>query len=109
MKEWSDLAQSGQAQASAPETHSFNIWPFHTVPKLDSWASEKGRVIISGDAAHAIPPTAGQGANQAFEDNFSLAYLFSAPGPPRHLKEGLAVWQSYDRRGSIRCWILRIR
>lgn len=95
MNDWSDLVQSGQEQASAPESHSFNIWPFHTVPKLKSWASEKGRVMILGDAAHAIPPTAGQGANQAFEDSFSLAYLLKSVGPARDLQEGQRLWQEY--------------
>jgi 2-polyprenyl-6-methoxyphenol hydroxylase-like FAD-dependent oxidoreductase len=95
MEQWSDLVQSGQEQASAPETHSFNIWPFHTVPKLESWASETGRVIILGDAAHAIPPTAGQGANQAFEDSYSLACLLKTVGSEVDLKEGLKIWQDY--------------
>jgi 2-polyprenyl-6-methoxyphenol hydroxylase-like FAD-dependent oxidoreductase len=48
-----------------------NLWPFYLVPKLDTWA--KGRVVILGDAAHAIPPTAGQGVNQAFEDVYTFA------------------------------------
>lgn len=50
---------------------SVNLWPFYVVPKLDTWA--KGRVVILGDAAHAIPPTAGQGVNQAFEDVYTFA------------------------------------
>lgn len=48
-----------------------NLWPFYLVPKLDTWA--QGRVVILGDAAHAIPPTAGQGVNQAFEDVYTFA------------------------------------
>ncbi|TFB01477.1 FAD-dependent urate hydroxylase [Trichoderma ghanense] len=48
-----------------------NLWPFYIVPKLDTWT--KGRVVILGDAAHAIPPTAGQGVNQAFEDVYTFA------------------------------------
>lgn len=48
-----------------------SLWPFYVVPKLDTWA--KGRVVILGDAAHAIPPTAGQGVNQAFEDVYTFA------------------------------------
>ncbi|KAL7796268.1 monooxygenase [Trichoderma afarasin] len=48
-----------------------NLWPFYLVPKLDTWT--QGRVVILGDAAHAIPPTAGQGVNQAFEDVYTFA------------------------------------
>jgi 2-polyprenyl-6-methoxyphenol hydroxylase-like FAD-dependent oxidoreductase len=38
---------------------SLFIWPFYTVPTLDSWKSDKGRVVVLGDAAHAIPPQGG--------------------------------------------------
>lgn len=52
-------------------------WPFFSVPHLDTWASPKKRVIVIGDAAHAIPPTGGQGSAQAFEDAETLGYVFS--------------------------------
>lgn len=55
--------------------HGVNLWPFYLIPKLDSWISDSGRVVILGDAAHAIPPTAGQGVNQAFEDVFVFASM----------------------------------
>jgi 2-polyprenyl-6-methoxyphenol hydroxylase-like FAD-dependent oxidoreductase len=94
MTGWSDLVRSGLEQVSS-NTESLNIWPFHTVPKLDSWASEKGRVVSIGDAAHAIPPTAGQGANQALEDSYSFAYLLKSLSPELDLDKGLKVWQAY--------------
>ncbi|KAF9888926.1 hypothetical protein FE257_008095 [Aspergillus nanangensis] len=50
-----------------------DVWPFYIVPKLDSWISETGRVAIVGDAAHALPPSSGQGANQVFEDAWTYA------------------------------------
>lgn len=55
-----------------------NLWPFYVVPKLDSWVSDAGKVVILGDAAHAIPPTAGQGVNQAFEDVYTFAGVIGA-------------------------------
>ena len=95
MKDWSDLVQSAQEQLSGPDSHSLNIWPFHTVPKLEKWSTDGGRVIIMGDAAHAIPPTAGQGANQAFEDSYSLAFLLHSCSPEVDLRKGLKIWQNY--------------
>ncbi|KAF4956886.1 hypothetical protein FGADI_3489 [Fusarium gaditjirri] len=50
-------------------------WPFFSVPELHNWRSDTGRVVIIGDAAHAIPPTGGQGAAMAFEDAETLAYV----------------------------------
>lgn len=49
------------------------LWPFYKVPELSSWSSSSGRVIVIGDAAHAMPPTGGQGAAMAFEDAATLA------------------------------------
>ncbi|EWG44915.1 hypothetical protein FVEG_05878 [Fusarium verticillioides 7600] len=50
-------------------------WPFFSVPELKDWKSTAGRVIVIGDAAHAIPPTGGQGAAMAFEDAETLSYV----------------------------------
>ncbi|WP_276258374.1 FAD-dependent monooxygenase [Haloglomus litoreum] len=41
------------------------------LPALDSWSRD--RVVLAGDAAHAMLPFAGQGAAQAIEDGLALA------------------------------------
>lgn len=41
------------------------------LPSLDSWS--RNRVVLAGDAAHAMLPFAGQGAAQAIEDGLILA------------------------------------
>ncbi|KAL2830972.1 FAD dependent oxidoreductase [Aspergillus pseudoustus] len=58
-------------------TDKINLWPFYIVPKLESWASASARVVILGDAAHAIPPSAGQGINQGFEDVYTFALILA--------------------------------
>jgi 2-polyprenyl-6-methoxyphenol hydroxylase-like FAD-dependent oxidoreductase len=57
---------------------TINLWPFYVIPNLPSWISAdgKGRIILVGDAAHAIPPSAGQGLNQCFEDVYTLSLTF---------------------------------
>ncbi|KAK9427796.1 hypothetical protein V1505DRAFT_395789 [Lipomyces doorenjongii] len=58
-------------------TETLTSWPFYSVPHLDSWSSPKKRVFVIGDAAHAIPPTGGQGAAMAFEDAETFAYVLA--------------------------------
>ncbi|MEU8046193.1 FAD-dependent monooxygenase [Micromonospora echinofusca] len=42
----------------------------------------KGRVVLTGDAAHAMTPNLGQGANQALEDAVVLASVAGRPDGP---------------------------
>lgn len=51
------------------------ILPFaiHDVPSLPHWSV--GRVVLIGDAAHAVAPHSGQGASMALEDAQLLAKL----------------------------------
>lgn len=74
---------------------TINKWPFFVVPKLDRWASELRRVVIVGDAAHAIPPSAGQGINQAFEDVYMLALVLGQRQKIRSFELALSFWQEY--------------
>jgi len=50
-------------------------------------------VILIGDAAHAMPPTGGQGAAQAFEDASSLARVICAVEDAGDLRSELQEWQ----------------
>jgi 2-polyprenyl-6-methoxyphenol hydroxylase-like FAD-dependent oxidoreductase len=52
-----------------------HMWPTWTVPALPKWHREG--VVLVGDAAHALPPTSGQGSSQALEDCEAFA-LFLA-------------------------------
>ncbi|KAJ5100204.1 Monooxygenase FAD-binding [Penicillium angulare] len=92
---WTPLVQAFQAQASTPDAHFLNVWPFYTVPKMDHWHSSTGKVIIIGDSAHAIPPSAGQGANQAFEDAYSLGLLLATLDDKASWLDALTAWEAY--------------
>ncbi|KAH7075238.1 hypothetical protein FB567DRAFT_186477 [Paraphoma chrysanthemicola] len=88
---WPSIVQSALDNV---DLQTLSIWPYYVVPKLESWSSNKKRVVILGDAAHAIPPTAGQGASQGFEDAFTLAALFPRITNKMPFDKALAVWQS---------------
>lgn len=90
--DWPDIAQS--ALEGAP-VQNMGIWPFYGIPRLEKWASDEKRVIIVGDAAHAIPPSAGQGVNQAFEDIDMLALLLSKLSSSAPLSKALDFWQTF--------------
>ncbi|GME48624.1 kynurenine 3-monooxygenase [Neofusicoccum parvum] len=88
----------GTAKSILKQVHAHKekllCWPFHKVPKLDNWASATGRVVILGDAAHAIPPSSGQGINQALEDVYTLSLLLHRLTPQMDLKRALDLWHS---------------
>ncbi|KAI9654499.1 MAG: hypothetical protein M1821_006589 [Bathelium mastoideum] len=87
---------------------NLKIWPFYHIPRLDRWTSAQapggcGRVAILGDSAHALPPSAGQGVNQAFEDAYTFAlvlgrlFLNSSAQKPTNdqLQKALYSWQLF--------------
>jgi salicylate hydroxylase len=54
-------------------------WGLYDRRPLNSWTS--GRLVLLGDAAHAMLPHLGQGANQAIEDGVALAVLLEGRDP----------------------------
>ncbi|KIY01055.1 uncharacterized protein Z520_03721 [Fonsecaea multimorphosa CBS 102226] len=78
---------------------SLSLWPYYKVPELTSWSSASSRVMVIGDAAHAMPPTGGQGAAMAFEDALTLADTLALLLPDkkesqRHQDHLLEQWQT---------------
>lgn len=51
-------------------------YPIYDMPELEHWS--KGRVLLMGDAAHAVAPHSGQGASMAIEDGLVLASSLDA-------------------------------
>jgi 2-polyprenyl-6-methoxyphenol hydroxylase-like FAD-dependent oxidoreductase len=77
------------ALLAAAEEHSVLRHDIYDLPPLESFTA--GRVALVGDAAHAMTPDMGQGANQALEDAVTLAELLDTYGD---IGQGLAA---YDR------------
>jgi salicylate hydroxylase len=55
-------------------------WGLYDRLPREQWSN--GRVTLLGDAAHAMLPHAGQGANQAIEDGAALAHLLAKIDDP---------------------------
>lgn len=67
---------------AAADGASWTVWPVHAVNPADAWTSPQGLALI-GDAAHAVPPFAAQGAGMAIEDAVVLAnFLALRRGDP---------------------------
>jgi len=56
-------------------------WGLYDRQPLDTWTN--GRLVLLGDAAHAMLPHLGQGANQAIEDGVALGVLLEGQTPGR--------------------------
>jgi salicylate hydroxylase len=54
-------------------------WGLFTVRPLLRWS--RGRAVLLGDAAHAMLPHHGQGANTTIEDAITLAELLAGAAP----------------------------
>lgn len=92
---WDELKSSGQAIVMVQEEYgdvtaepirslvshmsndNLRLWAPYTVPDISRWHSD--RVCLIGDSIHAISPSVGQGAAQAFEDVGLLARLLTLP------------------------------
>ncbi|KAF2198584.1 FAD/NAD(P)-binding domain-containing protein [Delitschia confertaspora ATCC 74209] len=94
-EDWPEITQSVLDNV---RKETMQIWPYYVVPTLSGWYSREKHVIILGDAAHAIPPTAGQGASQGFEDSFTLAALLPRMADGLPLDRVLEYWQNYRQK-----------
>ncbi|KAF2140958.1 uncharacterized protein K452DRAFT_359381 [Aplosporella prunicola CBS 121167] len=68
-------------------------WPLMSGQALDRWTSASGRMVILGDAAHAMLPYMSQGAAIAVEDAGCLATLLSLIRSTAELPAALEVFE----------------
>lgn len=69
--DWSESCQILLNQIEQP-----TVWALHELAELTTYQSQSGKVILMGDAAHAMLPHQGAGAGQGLEDALILKVLF---------------------------------
>ncbi len=60
--------------------------------RLKNWS--KGKVVVLGDAAHALPPNIGQGAGCSMMNGLSLAYYLERESD---MATALRIWETNER------------
>ena len=73
LADFSDWSESCKALLKLIEQPT--IWALHEIEELSTYQSVSGRVVLMGDAAHAMLPHQGAGAGQGLEDAVILAAL----------------------------------
>ncbi|CAI7773909.1 unnamed protein product [Closterium sp. NIES-54] len=95
-----------QAVTTMDPGNIYERWMMDRPPPKDSWSDSKcgNRVVLMGDAAHAMHPELGQGAQTAFEDAHQLSLCLA------DIKDGLAepaamaaAVREYEDRRIDRC------
>ncbi|GJE93196.1 FAD/NAD(P)-binding domain-containing protein [Phanerochaete sordida] len=85
-----------EVQALLDCVASARRWAVHTTAPLRSFAHR--RVVLLGDAAHAMTPYQGAGAGQAVEDAYILSALLTHPATTAHTAERAAAVYDAVRR-----------
>jgi salicylate hydroxylase len=80
-------------------THEGSRWALHDYAPLARWHA--GRCVLIGDAAHAMLPHQGQGANQTIEDAATLARCLAA-ADPADPEPALAEYEARRRHRTAR-------
>jgi salicylate hydroxylase len=69
-------------------------WPLLTCSTGRRWVADSGRMIILGDAAHAMLPYMSEGAGMAVEDGVALAEALNHAQAPFDIARCLSVFES---------------
>ncbi|KAG2736609.1 hypothetical protein G9P44_000699 [Scheffersomyces stipitis] len=73
-------------------------WVLADLPTLPRFVSESGKVVLIGDAAHAMLPYLAQGAAQAIEDGATLADEISKCSSTKEIPQALQNYQKRRKR-----------
>lgn len=69
-------------------------WTLADLPPLPTWLSKSGKVVLIGDAAHAMVPFLAQGASMSIEDGPALAECLSRVKEIQDIPKYLAVFEN---------------
>ena len=69
-------------------------WPLMSGAPLKKWLAPSSKLLIMGDAAHAMVPYMSQGAAIAVEDGAALAQALSMIDTPDQLQDALRVFEA---------------
>ncbi|KAJ9615640.1 hypothetical protein H2200_001715 [Cladophialophora chaetospira] len=69
-------------------------WPLMSGSPLNGWVAPSQKLLIMGDAAHAMVPYMSEGAAMAVEDAAALAEAIDQAGTVKDLPEVLHVWET---------------
>ncbi|EKG13769.1 Monooxygenase FAD-binding protein [Macrophomina phaseolina MS6] len=68
-------------------------WPLMSGSKLPTWIAPSKKLLILGDAAHAMLPYMSQGAAMAVEDAAAIAEALSLAGSRKDVSKALGVFE----------------
>lgn len=68
-------------------------WPLLSGRRIERWVSPTNRLLILGDAAHAMVPYMSQGAAMAVEDGAALAQALALMDTMQQLPQALKVFE----------------
>jgi 2-polyprenyl-6-methoxyphenol hydroxylase-like FAD-dependent oxidoreductase len=89
-------------------TDKIYYWPVYRLhPMPRDWFSPLGRIVLVGDAAHAMLPHAAQGVGMGVEDAVVVGKIIAAlanqTASPSIIKPSAALWQrEYQKRRAAR-------
>ena len=69
-------------------------WPLVSGSPLPRWISPSNKLVIMGDAAHAMVPYMSEGAAMAVEDGAALAEALHQITSPKDIPAALQIWES---------------
>lgn len=69
-------------------------WPLRAGAKLPAWVSQSSKLVVLGDAAHAMVPYMSQGAAMAVEDGAALAVALNATRNANDFAPALQAFQT---------------